>query len=41
MERSIVGARACREKGGTNTRVGISAKVGIGVSSGKDIFGLF
>ena len=40
MECSVAGARACCEKGGTNTRVGIGAKAGIRASSGKDIFRL-
>ena len=37
MEYSIVNAKTCHKKGGTNTRVGISIKVGIGVSFSKDI----
>ena len=40
MECSVVGARACREKGGTNTKVGIGAGAGIKASSSKDVFGL-
>ena len=41
MEYSIASAGACREKGGTDTRVSINTKVGIGASSNKDVFGLF
>ena len=41
MECNVVGVGACREKGGTDTRVGIGTKVGIRASFGKDIFGLF
>ena len=40
MEYSIVSTRACREKGSTDTRVGISAKVGIKASFSKDVFRL-
>ena len=40
MECSVASAGACREKGGTDTRVGINTKVGIRASSSKDIFGL-
>ena len=40
MECNVVGVGACREKGGTDTRVGISTRVGIGASSSKDIFRL-
>ena len=40
MKCSIAGTRACREKGGTNTRVDISTRAGIGASSSKNIFGL-
>ena len=32
--------KACREKGGSGARVGISGRVGIGASFGKDVFGL-
>ena len=41
MERSVAGTRAYCKKGSTNTRVGISTKVGIRANSNKDIFGLF
>ena len=41
MEYSVVGTEACREKSGTDTRVGISTKIGIGANSSKDIFRLF
>ena len=41
MECSVASTRACREKGGTNTRVNIGTKVGIEASSSKDIFRLF
>ena len=40
MECSVASTKACREKGGTNTRVNIGAEVGIRASSSKDIFGL-
>ena len=40
MECSVASTKACREKGGTNTRVGIGAKVNIGASFSKDIFKL-
>ena len=35
MERSIASTKACREKGGTNTRVGIKT------NSSKNVFRLF
>ena len=41
IEYNIAGTKACRKKGSTDTRVGISTKVGIRASSNKDIFGLF
>ena len=41
IECSVVGIKACRKKGGTDTRVGINTKVGIRASFSKDIFGLF
>ena len=40
MEYSVASTGACRGKGGTDTRVGISTKVGIEASSNKDIFRL-
>ena len=40
MEHSVAGVRACREKGSTDTRVGISTRVGIKANSSKNIFGL-
>ena len=40
MECSVASTRACREKGSTNTRVGIGTEVGIGASFSKDIFRL-
>ena len=40
MECSVAGTRACREKGGINTRVSIGTRVGIWASSNKDVFGL-
>ena len=40
MECSVANTRACREKGSTDTRVGINTRVGIRASSNKDIFGL-
>ena len=41
MECSIANTKAYYKKGGTNTRVGISTKIGIRASSSKDIFRLF
>jgi hypothetical protein len=38
---SIVNTRAYYKKGGINTKVAIGARVGIRVSSNKDIFRLF
>ena len=40
IECSIAGTGACREKGGIDTRVNISAKVSIKTSSSKDVFKL-
>ena len=40
MEYSIANTGACCKKGSTNTKVGISAKVGIKANSSKDIFKL-
>jgi hypothetical protein len=40
VECSIASTRACREKGGINTRVGIGAKIDIKASFSKDIFRL-
>ena len=41
MECRVASTKACCEKGSTNTRVGIGARVGIRASSSKDIFRLF
>jgi hypothetical protein len=41
MGRNIAGTKAYCEKGSTNTRVAISAKVGIKTSFSKDVFRLF
>ena len=41
MGRSVASTKACRKKGGTSTKVAISAGVSIRASSSKDIFGLF
>ena len=41
MECSIVSTRACREKGGTDIRVGINTRVDIRANFNKDIFRLF
>jgi hypothetical protein len=41
MEYSVVSTKAYRKKCGTDTRVGISTKVGIRASFNKDIFRLF
>ena len=41
IEYSIANTRACREKGSTDTRVGIGTKIDIKTSSSKDIFRLF
>jgi hypothetical protein len=38
MGSNIAVVGAYREKGGIGSRVGISGRVGIGASSGKDIF---
>jgi hypothetical protein len=41
MGRSVADARAYYKKSSTSTRVAISTKAGIKVSSSKDIFRLF
>jgi len=33
--------RACRKEGGISSKVGIGGRVGVGASSGKDVFRLF
>ena len=41
MERSVARTRTYYKKSSTNTKVGISTRVDIRASSGKDIFRLF
>jgi hypothetical protein len=40
MGYSIANAKACCEKGGTNTKIAIGTRVGIKASSSKDTFRL-